>query len=184
MTGKITYSPDGTRRYFLNGHEVTEEGYNFAIPSRLADMLESGIAPYGVTDATFMAGKHDQFANQQAQGDRYAERAREHGMTSVKGKRYMSQLARFPGDPEAWVRGRGDVQRVCEQRGWGCEGAVKVAPVEKEKAPATAIADDILESRANREIAETVAVTGAPPKEKKQTIKERIKERIKPHWSK
>lgn len=181
MTGMIRYTSSGLR-YYLNNIEVDQSTYDLALPSRLEEMLEAQQAPYGVTDSTFMKGKHEQFAATPKQGDFYAREAKRRGLKSVKGKRYLSQLARYPGDPRAFVSGRGDVQKVCEERGWGCEGLVSVAPVEKEKSPPTAVADDILESRAQREIAETVAQGEKAPE--KAEVKERIKARIKPSWSK
>lgn len=41
---------------------------------------------------------------------------------SIHGKRYLSRLADYPGDPEAWVDSQGDVRRVVEKRGLSCEG--------------------------------------------------------------
>lgn len=45
---------------------------------------------------------------------------------STTGKRYLGQLAKFPGDPAAWVSGVDDVAKRCRQEGWGCSGEVKV----------------------------------------------------------
>ena len=44
------------------------------------------------------------------------------------GKKWIGQLCRpgMPDDPTAWVSDAGDVKRRCEDRGWGCEGAVNV----------------------------------------------------------
>lgn len=42
---------------------------------------------------------------------------------------YMPSLARYPGDPEAFVPptgGRGHIKKICEQRGWAHEGCVTV----------------------------------------------------------
>lgn len=63
---------------------------------------------------------------------RYAAMARKAGV-SISGKRYMSGLARYPGDPKAWISDRSDIKRLCERRGWGCEGAVNVKAREKPK---------------------------------------------------
>jgi hypothetical protein len=56
---------------------------------------------------------------------RYLAEAKKAGV-NISGKRYLSGLARFPGDPQAWVTSKSDVKKLCESRGWGCEGAVKV----------------------------------------------------------
>lgn len=72
---------------------------------RLADMLASRQAPALMTDAVFMQGHPE-------------------------ARKYMPSLARFPGDPEAFVSGRGDIDRVLRERGWGAEGAVNRKPRE------------------------------------------------------
>jgi hypothetical protein len=46
---------------------------------------------------------------------------------------YMSQLAKRPGDPAAWISpsgGRSQMKKVLEQRGWGSEGIVNVKPAQ------------------------------------------------------
>lgn len=103
---------------------------------KLADMLASQQPPGGMTDSTFLEGhcNGNQFEKRPEFGDHYKKIAEQAGV-SVKGKVYKGGLARFPGDPEAWVGGRADVERVCRQRGWGCEGAVSVAPTEAGRLP-------------------------------------------------
>lgn len=102
----------------------------------LADMLSSATPPGCVTDSTFLAGHccGNQFEKTPEVGDRLREIAESQGQMT-KGKVYLGSLARYPGDPKAWVDGRGDVKRVCEERGWGCEGDVKVAPKEVGRLP-------------------------------------------------
>lgn len=86
------------------------------------------------TDKTFMrgyGGTGNEFDGHfKMFGDVYRKKAEKAGV-SVNGARYMGGLARYPGDPEAWIRGKGDIVRVCEKRGASCEGAVTV------KAPET-----------------------------------------------
>lgn len=97
----------------------------------LAEMFASAQAPCAVTDATFLAGhcNGSQFAGQEAEGD-FIRRVAESEGQSVKGKVYLGGLAKYPGDPKAWVDGRGDVKKVCEERGWNCEGSVNVKSFE------------------------------------------------------
>lgn len=120
----------------------------------LAEMFASGVTPSCLTDSVFLEGhcNGNQFESQPQVGDGYAAEARAAGV-DPKGKVYLSGLARFPGDPEAWVSGRGDVQRVCEQRGWGCKGAVSVARADSEPPPPVAVANDIVESQMDRVLA-------------------------------
>lgn len=96
---------------------------------KIAEMLAFRKGPRIETDSTFMAGSlNEPFGSQ---GDhpltvaRYKAEAKR-AKISTEGKKYLSGLARFPGDPKAWVTGRGDVRRVCEERGWECTGSVKV----------------------------------------------------------
>jgi hypothetical protein len=94
---------------------------------KLAEMLALQRTPGAVTDSTFLAGhvNGNQFADDPNAGARYKREAEAAGV-STTGKVYLSQLAKYPGDPKAWVSSRGDVARVCKERGWACSGAVKV----------------------------------------------------------
>jgi len=44
----------------------------------------------------------------------------------TKGRKYLSSLARYPGDPKAWVQDISDVKRVCREGSMSCTGAVEV----------------------------------------------------------
>ena len=46
------------------------------------------------------------------------------------GSVYKHQLARFPGDPKAWVTSRADCRRVAAERGMTLEGSVTYTPPE------------------------------------------------------
>jgi hypothetical protein len=99
---------------------------------RLAEMLALQSPPMSNTDREFLEGhcNGNQFSGgplAEEQGNRYKKIA-EAGGQNVTGKVYMGGLARFPGDPEAWVSDRGDVKRVVEARGWKCQGSVEVTP--------------------------------------------------------
>lgn len=175
MTGKIVYSATGERRYFVNGHEVSQTGYDACFPSKLEEMLAEGRAPHGVTDASFMQGTENgrQFANNPKMGDKLRKLAEANG-GNVKGKKYVGGLARYPGDPRAWVDGRGDVQRICEQEGWGCEGSVNVKSRQplNPPAPGPALADDI--------VAEEVGnlLEQMPAKARKEVDVQELKEQV------
>lgn len=157
MNSRIIYSKPV--RYEVDGKEVSEAEYKrHIVPERLRDLLESGIAPHCVTDSTFMRGHANgsEFEKTPHFGDHYKKVCEANG-GSVKGKRYLSQLARYPGDPRAWVGGRGDVQKVCEQEGWACEGAVSVKKREllNPPEPGPALAADIVAEKV-KEICATV----------------------------
>lgn len=96
------------------------------------------------TDSQFMAGTHCQ--DDMIDRTRY-EAAQSKGV-DTNGKRYLSSLARYPNDPEAWVSGLSDVRRVVTDRGWNCSGAVDYSgfdPSQHERPADTPIARDIVE---------------------------------------
>jgi hypothetical protein len=170
-------SDDPHRQAFYNAMRLD------AAPHALAEMLALQRPPMSNTDREFLEGhcNGSQFSNEEWVGDLYHKQAREAGV-DPKGKVYMAGLARFPGDPEAWVGGRGDVQRVCETRGWGCEGSVSVTPRERDtNQKRGAVAEDIV----RREMAQ--ALEAVPPAERAyvdtEDLREQIVEARKPHWS-
>ena len=151
---------------------------------RIDAMLESGRAPGCVTDALFMVGTENgrQFATDPESGDAYKKIADAVGV-SVTGKKYMSNLCRpgMPGDPEAWVSGRGDVQRICEKRGYGSEGTVKVKMRDRQEAPAPAIPID--PKIVDREWVKELAGQTLPIKEA-MDVREKVADRLTPPWKK
>ena len=144
-------------------------------------MLVAAAAPSANTDREFLHGQcnGNQFERQPDLGDFYKRQCERRGGTT-KGRKYLSQLARFPGDPEAFVSGRGDVQKVLEQRGWGAEGSVKATRREpKEPKPAVGVADKIVDRETVREL-EGQTVTKREYLDKR----EKVRNRIKPRWAK
>lgn len=118
----------------------------------MADMLAHRKGPSLVTDTSWWRGYHNgaQFENCPHIGT-MRKNAAEHQGVSVNGKVYLGQLAEFPNDPRAWVCGRSDIKRICEERGWGCEGAVETTA--RRDSPPVAdvpVADDIVADRAER----------------------------------
>jgi len=150
----------------------------------LAEIFATGITPYANTDNTFLEGhvNGSQFEGSPHIGDAYKREAEAAGV-SIKGKVYLGGLARYPGDAEAWVASRGDVQRICETRGWGCRGAVNVKAANPDTPPdAVPLADDIVDSKV-ADILEHV-----PEREQKRVdvhdLREQVKEHYTPPWSK
>lgn len=146
----------------------------------IADLLAHRKTPASRTDREFTLGhcNGNQFAGNPVAGNYYNRVAKEAGV-STTGKQYLGQLAKYPGDPRAWVSSRGDVAKICKENGWGCTGLVETKVVESEGAPDIDVADDILETRADDMIALDPGL-----KSKKAVLKEEIKEKIKPRWSK
>lgn len=171
-------------KYIINGKSMTEaehEAWRHAnrahLDDRLQEMFSSGRGPYLQTDSVYLEGVDNE--------DFYQKRlARQHGV-AVTGKRYISQLARFPGDPQAFVSGRGDIQKICEQRGWGCEGAVKVKKQGPKKEPVFGgndVADDILNEQVDKIVAQEPAAKRHLVD--RRELKEQVRDKLKPRKKK
>lgn len=104
-----------------------EEARESGTGHNLAKMCVLRKPPAVMTDDVFLAGRRNnaQFVNHPKLGHYYKGVAESKGISTV-GKTYISGLARYPGDPEAWVSGRGDAKNVLEKRGWGCKGAINL----------------------------------------------------------
>jgi len=152
-------------KYLLNGQEVSREEWLRGAPG-----ITPGCPPAAMTDREFLEGhcNGSQFEKTPHIGDLYARQARAAGV-DPKGKVYKAGLARFPGDPQAWVSGRGDVERICRERGWHAEGAVKVQGRKFHHEPV-----DLDES-----LVEAEAGSGAG-----EEVKEKIRKKRRPPWSK
>ena len=179
-TARVVYGSDGTH-YFVGDREVGEAEYHAALPSRLDEMFRDQTPPGCVTDNTFLAGRggaYAQFSEDDIGGNFYRKEALKAGV-NPHGKVYMPSLASRPGDPEAWVSGRGDVRRVCEQRGWGVEGAgmnipvTNVAPVSEKYEPAPDLVADRMEQ-----------LKAKDPGLKGEDLAGKAKESLMPAWGK
>lgn len=152
---------------------------------RFDEMVESGTPPQiAGTDSIFNEGRvnGNQFEDAPWLGDMFRQEAAQAGV-DVKGKTYLHGLARYPGDPEAWVADRHDVQTVVEQRGWGSKGAVKVKAQEPISAPSeTAIAADIVDDK----VLEVLEAVPAADRRGINTedLREQVTNKLKPHWAK
>ncbi len=94
----------------------------------LAELLATRSFP-GVrgTDRSFMQGRHldgSQFeGTPPGVGRDYVAKALAAGVNPA-GKYYSGPLARFPGDPQAWVDSLADVRRIAEERNLSVQGAI------------------------------------------------------------
>lgn len=120
---------------------------------KLAEMFALQSPPAAMTDSVFMAGNINggQFAGQPDVGDLYRKTAEASGV-NPKGKTYISGLAEYPGDPRAWVSGRGDVSRLLSERGWGAEGAVNMPTTRIVDTGPYQVAEDIIEKSVRAEL--------------------------------
>lgn len=116
---------------------------------RFAEMCACQSPPGCMTDAIYFAGQPqlcDQFASD-AQFKTVLGIAKKHGYKPNMHDVYVPGLARFQGDPEAFVPqsgGRGYIRRLCERRGWECDGAVKVSGRIDDPGPDKPLGDDIV----------------------------------------
>lgn len=142
--------------------------------SRFQDILESGKAPGPVTDRELLEGTYNK--SEFADNPRYAKflekqyRLHSGGKAPPTGSVYMSNLCRhgMPGDPEAWVDGRGDVKRLLEKRGAGADCPLMFVP-EREKPPRKPkkLADHIVHRLVNNELA-------VNPKADRRELREKV----------
>ena len=115
-------------------------------------------------------------------GDVYSKEAKAAGV-DITGKVYKSSLADYPGDQTAWVSDRHDVQRVCEEKGMSCRGAVNVKAQEPISAPVDApLASDIIDNKVSE------ILGGLPEADRPHVdtadLAEQVREALSPHWSK
>lgn len=174
MSSKISDDPEVQRHY--------ERCLRAGTSPRLAEMFACGQPPQSNTDKEFLAGhcNGSQFEKTPGLGDFYAKHAALAGV-DPKGKVYLGQLADYPGDPKAWVSGRGDVAKVAEERGWSCKGLVNVKGRSAESPPPDIdVAPDIVEQAVMRAVEADPGLLEKDPGE----LRHDVKEKIKPHWKK
>jgi hypothetical protein len=111
----------------------------------MAELLAVRKFPSFKTDSTFNKGRVNgsQFEDCPLRGDWLRARAEEAGV-STTGKFYSSGLARFPGDPKAWVSNRNDVLRVARENGMSVSGDVNYTAPETDPGADLAVAPEIL----------------------------------------
>ncbi len=131
VDGKAVYSPP------LN-ESKSEKRKN---ADRLKGILESRKCPGINTDTTFLSGigtLEQQFDGDVEGMNEVISAARRKGFNPTSGMFYYEPLARYVGDPEAFLSagdGKGRIRDVCEKRGWGCRGTVNVKARQPEEDP-------------------------------------------------
>lgn len=135
---------------------------------RFAAMIACQRGPGLVTDTAFFAGQpklRDQFRDKR-QLKKVLGVAKKHGYRPSPNDVYEPGLARFQGDPEAFVPptgGRSYIRRLCEKRGWGCNGAVNVeasAPHVDPHATGVPLAEDLVRGHIRDEIRKDPSLKG------------------------
>ncbi len=147
---------------------------------KLADMFAHQQPPMSNTDREFLEGHTNgsQFEKTPGVGDYYAREAKAQGV-DITGAVYINSLAAYPGDPKAWVRGRGDLEAVVKERNWSCQGSSNIKGDPREGPADVRIADDLVESKMidRMEADPALALKG------REDLFQETREMIQPHWA-
>lgn len=84
-------------------------------------------------------------------GNKFRKMAKAAGVVT-RGKQYMGGLARFPGDPQAWVGDRGDIKRIAEKENYSVDGIVK-RKVEAGPPPEKGLSEKLVNRYVEQELA-------------------------------
>ena len=148
----------------------------------LAEMFATGRGPrIGMTDSIFWSGRWEE----DSAALRHKRAAAKKAGVSTTGKFYMNQLADYPGDPKAWVSDRHDAQKICEERGWGAQGAVKAKATPEgmgQGAEIPGVTDGVADHIVEEEV-QTAALGQPFSVKEKQDLREKIREKRKPSWA-
>lgn len=108
---------------------------------KFAEMVATRKPPRAMTDRELFEGVGTlgkQFAGEEDNLEYLVRVAKAHGGSVGYNDVYMANLARFPGDPEAFVKpggGRGQIKEFCERNGMECHGAVETKHRQPEEDP-------------------------------------------------
>ena len=128
--------------------------------SRLREVLDGRKMPAIRTDAQFLAnhGTLDkQFEGDARQLEAVTNAAKSHGYTPSPNDTYIPTLARFPGDPLAFVPSdspKNHIKKVCEATDRACEGDVSVNREPKKPQETVRLGEDLIQEEAAMRIVE------------------------------
>lgn len=133
-------SQDPEIQYRYENMRLAGESHN------ISDMLAHRKFAAVKSDAVFNEGKFSGDSGKIGPEQKWLqEQAKLQGI-STNGKWYCRGLADFPGDPTAWVDGRGDVMRIAAEKNMTVHGYVEHKGHEADPGNDEVIADDIIES--------------------------------------
>lgn len=168
----------GTSEIFENNFSTIEdaESYFYSLPK--FDQMIISRQPPGTsgTDRAFLQATDNgrQFQSNTEAGRYYKREALKRGKKISRGHVYKATLARYPGDPRAWVSDLGEAKKVIEQR--------ELEETKKEAAgppPEIDVADRIVNEQTALALAGQT-VTGREYKD----MREKVKNRLRPSWKK
>ena len=110
-----------------------------------AEMFATRRFPGVKTDSVFNEGKFSGTAERCDPEEVWLRDQAESQGVSTNGKWYCRGLASFPGDPTAWIDGRGDVLRIAKEKNMAVHGYVEQGNIDMDPGNDVEIADDIIE---------------------------------------
>ena len=146
---------------------------------RLAEMLAVRRVHIGTTDSKYLAGfgrLGDELGPEHLR--QVVTQAERHGYTPQASDVYLPNMARFAGDPEAFVspaEGRGKIERVAAKRGMVKEGRTGLAfrhgpPEQDPYETAPPLAEDIIRDRIRDVVAHNPDAARLPVKKLRQHV--------------
>lgn len=165
-------------KYQINGKTMDRDNF-LEGGNGIQEIIESRQFPGLQTDDEFMARRGSLADQLGEQTQSVVAAAQRNGYRPNRNDVYLPAMARFPGDPEAFIQhdsARGKVKKVLESRGWGCEGSVKVKSREQEPEQVK-LADDIA-------MQEVQKIRRQDPKARKAGLKELKQHVAQKHGSK
>ncbi len=150
--------------------------------NKFASMVALQRTPGAMTDDVFFSGipsLADQMGSKKRL-DALVASCKKAGFTPNPTDVYQSGLARFPNDPQAVVsrsQGRGYIRRLCEERGWACEGGVNVKHRQPEHDPldpkyCKPMGEDLIRSNARRMAEKDPSIKRLKPQEIREKVLE------------
>ena len=153
--------------------------------SRLQEVLGNRKMPAIRTDSQFLANHgtlENQFDGDQRQLKSVTDTAKKHGYNPSPNDTYIPTLARFPGDPLAFVppdSPKGHIRKVCEATDRACEGDVTVDREAKQPAETIRLGEDLVQEEAAMRIMENPEEARKPKEQLRNEILD--KHGAKPH---
>jgi hypothetical protein len=165
-------------------YKMRSSGESEKMAAMLALQRSTGIS----TDDTFFSGSkplYDQFESQKHL-DRFLGYAKAQGFTPPVNSTYFPNLARFPGDKEAWVTramGRSYIRKLIEQRGGKMDASMNATWNEPESDPleaknCTPLGDDIVKRYSDRMVKKDPSLSRLSRRE----LREKVIETHGPTW--
>ena len=144
--------------------------------SRMDEVLSSRKMPSIRTDSQFLAnhGTLDkQFEGDERQLSSVTETAKKHGYSPSPNDTYIPTLARFPGDPLAFVPAgspKNHIKKVCEATDRACEGDVSVERSRKSPSKTVRLGEDLVQEEAAMRIFQNPAEALKPQEQLRNEI--------------